>query len=132
MPRFAEHALLGTGAGIFYSLAVQDSRQASPSAAIDPTHTCVCAFAGFLGSCVPDQLEPADRSVGPCHRGAFHSMWFLAMMVKGAHHFATMKTQSELERWLADIAGAFCAGLSSHLIADFSTSRGLNFACKGF
>lgn len=59
-------------------------------------------------------------------------MWFLALPVKGAHYFARLRTDNEVERWLADIAGAFCAGVSSRLIADLSTSRGLNFADKGF
>jgi membrane-bound metal-dependent hydrolase YbcI (DUF457 family) len=132
MPRFAEHAVLGSGAGLIFSLVVQGARQAPAPVAIDPVHTGVCAVAGFLGSCVPDKLEPASRVVGPNHRGAFHSMWFLALTLKGAHYFATLKTDSEVERWLADVAGAFCAGVSSHLVADLSTSRGLNFVDKGF
>lgn len=132
MPRFAEHAVLGSGAGVLFSLVVQDARQAVVPEAIDPVHMGVCAVAGSLGSCVPDRLEPASRLVGPNHRGAFHSMWFLALTVKGAHYFATLETDDEVERWLADIAGAFCAGVSSHLIADLSTSRGLNFVDKGF
>jgi membrane-bound metal-dependent hydrolase YbcI (DUF457 family) len=117
---------------VLFSLVVQDERQAEVPVAMDPVHTGVCAVAGFLGSCVPDRLEPASRLVGPNHRGAFHSMWFLALSVKGAHYFATLKTDNEVERWIADIAGAFFAGVSSHLIADLFTSRGLNFADKGF
>ncbi|MDX2187159.1 MAG: metal-dependent hydrolase [Opitutaceae bacterium] len=132
MPRYAEHAVLGSGAGVLFSLVVQDARQAAVPVAMDPVHTGVCAVAGFLGSCVPDRLEPASRLVGPNHRGAFHSLWVLALSVKGAHYFATLKTDSEVERWIADIAGAFCAGVSSHLIADLFTSQGLNFADKGF
>lgn len=132
MPRFAEHAVLGSGAGVLFSLVVQDARRVTVPGEVDLVHTGVCAVAGFLGSCVPDKLEPASRIVGPNHRGAFHSMSFLALTGKWAHYFATLKTDNEVERWLADIAGAFCAGMSSHLLADLSTSRGLNFAGKGF
>ena len=132
MPGFAEHAVMGSGAGALFSLAVQDARQTSVPVGLDPVHVGVCAVAGFLGSCVPDKLEPASRMIGPNHRGVFHSMWFLALTIKGAHYFATLKPDNEVERWLADVAGAFCAGVSSHLIADLSTSRGLNFAGKGF
>ena len=132
MPRFADHAALGAGAGLLFSLVVQDRRRSAAAASVDPLHAGVCAFAGFLGSCVPDLLEPANRFVGPNHRGAFHSLLVLALSINGVSCHATVKTECGLERWLADIAGAFCAGVGSHLVADLMTARGLNFAAKGF
>lgn len=132
MPRFKEHAVIGTTVGALFSLVTQSSRQAGEPYSIDPMHVSACALAGFLGGCVPDVVEPANRMVGPNHRGAFHSFWLLALMMKGAHHFATLNAENEADRWLADIAGAACAGVSSHLIADSTTSRGLNLICKEF
>lgn len=132
MPRFAEHSIIGGGTGAFYSLAVQQFRQTTAQPQIDPVHTVACAFAGFLGSCLPDKLEPADRCTGPNHRGVIHSASFLALMAEAVRYFATLETKSKFMRWLADLAGAFCAGVSSHLVADLSTPRGLNFAVKGF
>ena len=132
MPRFAEHSIIGGGTGALYSLAVQQSRQTTAHPQIDPVHTLACAFAGFLGSCVPDKLEPADRDTGPNHRGAIHSGSFLALMAEAIRYFATLETKSEFMRWLADLAGAFCAGVTSHLVADSFTPRGLNLAVKGF
>ena len=132
MPRFAEHAVIGIGTGALFGLVVQASRRTTTPTVIDPVHLSICGLAGFLGGCVPDKLEPANRAVGPNHRGVFHSVWFLALMLKGAHHCAMIEPDGELERWCVDVTGAFCAGVSSHLIADSSTKRGLNFVCKKF
>lgn len=135
MPNYATHALLGTGAGAVYSLVVQDSRQADviiSARETNPFHVSMCAFAGFLGGSVPDKLEPADRFTGPNHRGACHSVWALGLALKGAHYFSNVQAKTELERWIADFLGAFCAGIASHLAADMTTPRGLNFAAKGF
>ena len=132
MPRFAEHSVIGVGTGALYSLVVQHSRQTTAQLQIAPMHLIGCAIAGFLGSCLPDKLEPADQSTGPNHRGAVHSASLLALMVEAVRYFATLETKSEFMRLLADLAGAFCAGLSSHLVADLFTPRGLNLAVKGF
>jgi membrane-bound metal-dependent hydrolase YbcI (DUF457 family) len=132
MPRFADHAVLGAGAGLLYSLVVQERRQSAAAASVDPLHAGVCAFAGFVGSCLPDVLEPASKFVGPNHRGAVHSLLVLALSIKGVSCLATVRLESDCEQWFSDIAGAFCAGVGSHLVADLTTARGLNFAAKGF
>ena len=135
MPNYATHALLGTGVGAVYSCVIQDNRQVQAGTSqreTNPFHVGMCAFAGFLGSCVPDKLEPADRAIGPNHRGSCHSLWALGLAIKGAYYFSQQQTKTELERWVADFLGAFCAGIASHLAADMTTARGLNFAAKGF
>lgn len=99
---------------------------------MDPMHTASCAMAGFLGSCLPDKLEPASPSTGPNHRGAVHSVSFLALTGEVARYLASLEIKSEFLRWLVDLAAAFCAGVGSHLVADQFTPRGLSFAVKGF
>lgn len=132
MPKYPVHAFLGVASGAAYSVAVQAQRSPQGGADFDPVHTGVCAFAGYLGGCLPDKLEPADRATGPNHRGALHSVWLLVFALRGAYRLANMNVENDFQRWAADIAGAFCAGVSSHLLADLTTARGLNFVCKEF
>lgn len=69
---------------------------------------------------------------GPNHRGADHSASFLALMAEAIRYFLTLETKSEFMRWLADLAAAFCSGVTFHLVADSFTRRGPSLAGKGF
>ncbi len=83
MPRFAEHGVLESEAGVPFGLVVQDTRQAVATVTIDHVHTGVCAVAGFLESRVPDRLELAKRSqhAWSSHGACFTPCGFLALVV---------------------------------------------------
>ncbi|MDF9832360.1 membrane-bound metal-dependent hydrolase YbcI (DUF457 family) [Ereboglobus sp. PH5-5] len=135
MPRFKTHLLIGAATGAAYSLAKQTSRQ-NPhmecSLEICPVHIAASAAAAAIGSCIPDMVEPANRKTGPNHRGSLHSFLSMAIGIKTTHFLATCETESTPMRWVADLAGAFCAGYASHLAADAFTPKGLSLICKGF
>ena len=133
MPRAKTHAIISTGVGIAYSLAVQSRRRKlDPSLppGNNPLHIFACTVASIVGGCAPDIFEPASRAVGPNHRGPFHSMVAGFGVVGGSYVLGTSPSASAGEQWLCDIIGAFYAGYASHLAADFCTPKSLHFFNK--
>lgn len=135
MPRFKIHLAISAATGSVYSLAIQSHRRRlNPNRPpkIDLSHVAACSLAAAIGGCIPDIFEPANRKNGPNHRGMLHSFMSGAAGGKCAYILATCETNSIIERWLADLAGAFYAGYVSHLAADALSPKGLNLICKRF
>ena len=135
MPRAKTHAIISSGVGIAYSLAVQAHRRKLhpllPNA-INPVHVIACTVASFIGGCAPDIFEPASRTVGPNHRGPFHSLSAGIGAVSGSYILGTDPSTSIGQQWLCDLLGAFYAGYASHLAADFCTPKSLHFLNRSF
>ena len=73
---------------------------------------------GYLGSRLPDLLEPATH---PNHRSQFHSVTTgvsLNKLVKN-HDFKNSCAET--------LSRSFCAGYSSHLVLDSMTPKGIPF-----
>ena len=76
---------------------------------------------GYLGSILPDRLEPP---VSPNHRGFAHSISGGCSLV-----YLTTKISADINihpriKWLCR---AFMLGYASHLISDSTTPKGLGF-----
>lgn len=83
----------------------------------------VIAALGAFGGALPDKLEPA--SIGPHHRQFFHSLVALGGVGYGVYRAYRWEPTTDWEKCLRVILIAIGLGYLSHLIADFTTPRGL-------
>lgn len=86
-------------------------------------HPVFVALLGALGGTLPDKLEPA--SIGPHHRQFFHSLVWLGAVGYGVYKAYKWEPQSEWGKLLRVALIAIGLGYLSHLIADFTTPKGL-------
>jgi len=79
----------------------------------------VAPLLGIFGGYIPDLLEPA---MNPNHRGSFHSVTLLAILVYVEYKITTTdKLTTEQKSLLLSLITAY----QSHLLADSTTKKGL-------
>lgn len=130
--RRADHDALGLlfGAAAIALLAAQTNRRVSIGEVLGG------AAAGYLGSRIPDVLEPAHH---PNHRGPVHSVATLALvghqlapLAARANRLALANAEREgdpllrfLKQFAAGLGVGAAAGFTSHLAADATTPKSL-------
>lgn len=86
-------------------------------------------LAGFIGwyvARIPDLIDPPTSGY---HRGIGHGV----ISIGGAAVYGYKQTQDvDLPPWLKEIIEDALVGVSSHLILDATTPRGVNLLTKGF
>lgn len=113
------HKAIGAAACVA-AFAVIDKQPSQQSAA---HHPILVALLGAWGGSLPDKLEPA--SIGPHHRKFFHSLVSLGAVGYGVYQAYKWEPQTEWEKLLRVVLIAVGLGYLSHLIADFTTPKGL-------
>ncbi len=121
MPNATTHLILGGATGATVNIAFQIARMTSKTdTKFDWGELLLCTAAGGAAGLIPDLLEPATT---PNHRGFFHSITaavLVAYLISGRH----------TAKWSVATLALFSAagfGYLSHLVADATTPKSINF-----
>ena len=85
----------------------------------DLTINCIGAI---FGTKLPDFFEPSQKN--PNHRSVFHSITFVGFLIIGT---TVINKNTNINPELKKFLNASVWGYSSHLLADFTTTKGLPF-----
>jgi hypothetical protein len=126
MPHRARHLKIGAlagavGGGVYSAVRQYEAAECCPGKEFDVSEvvldTVKGGAAGAVAGVLPDVLEPP---LSPNHRGIFHSVPLLAVLV-----FAAILLFGRSKSALLGLLFSLLVGYISHLWADGNTPRGL-------
>lgn len=121
MSNFRTHAMIGAGVGVFLNVAKQSTQKLiHPTREFCFSEILVWGAAGSMVASLPDMLEPATS---PNHRGLFHSLAFVAVIIYLINGKHTEQLSSDQKSGCKLLGWTYI----SHLALDFMTKRGLPF-----
>jgi membrane-bound metal-dependent hydrolase YbcI (DUF457 family) len=121
MPGWKTHMILGAATGATINIAMQTCRMAvDPKPEFSWGELILCTVTAGGAAMLPDLLEPANS---PNHRAFFHSVACAALVA----YAITGKHTGKWPAIVTLIVGAAGVGYLSHLAADATTPKSINF-----